>query len=115
MTDNRDDFEFLDGDALGEEVGDDALPGTADFPPDRALGVEDPTIDEVDDDVETRDLRIAQEATERETRIALVEERSLEGLADDEAQEIGSAVDVNEGDLSPEERALHIVEDSDGS
>ena len=45
MTDNRDDAEFLDGDALGEEVGDEELPGTEGFPPDRPWGVEDPTRD----------------------------------------------------------------------
>ena len=110
MTDNRDDAEFLDGDALGEEVGDQPLPGTGNFPPDRPWGVEDPTRDDVDDDVATRELRIDHERPHSAKSFALVADGSSEGLMDDESQEIASAVDAAEGDLSAEEGALHIVE-----
>lgn len=109
MTDNRDDAAYLDGDALGEEVGDERLPGTADFPPDRPWGVEDPTGDDVDDDLATRDLRVDHERPHR-AAFALVAEGSSAGLGDDESQEIASAVVVTEADVSPEEGALHIVE-----
>ena len=112
MTDNRDDAEFLDGDALGEEVGDEALPGTEGFPPDRPWGIEDPTRD-VSDDVATRDRRRSIGSRRDAERFTLVAEGSSEGLMDDEAQEIASAVDATEGDLSPEEGAMHIVDSPD--
>ncbi len=119
MTDNRDDAEFLDGDALGEEVGDEGLPGTEGFPPDRPWGVEDSTRD-VSDDVATRELRRSVGSHRNgegfalvAEGFALVAEGSSEGLMDDEAQEIASAVDATEGDLSPEEGALHIVDSPD--
>lgn len=113
MTDNRDDAEFLDGDTLGEEIGDDALPGTRDYPPDRPWGVDDPTGDDIDDDVAARDRRLDHQARDRDP-IALVAEGSSEGLADDEQQEIAQAVDAADGDVSPEEGALHIIDDDDG-
>lgn len=34
----------LDGSVLGESVGDEDLPGIQGYPPDRPLGVEDPTL-----------------------------------------------------------------------
>lgn len=109
MTDSRDDAEFVDGDVLGEEVGDDGLPGTGDFPPDRPWGVQDPTRD-VSDDVATRDLRREVEQPRRGESFALVAEGSSEGVTDEEAQEIASAVKATENDLSAEEGAIHIVE-----
>ena len=110
MTDNRDDAEFLDGDALGEEVGDQGLPGTEGFPPDRPWGVEDPTGDDVDDDIATRDRRIDHTRHNAATSFALVNAGSSEGLMNDESQEIASAVDASEDDISPEDGAMHIVE-----
>src|SRR3954447_6299491 len=112
MTDDRDDAEFLDGDVLGEEVGDDAMPGEAQFPPDMALGVDDPSLD-VDDDVATRDLRADASEAGTEPAIALVDDGAPDGLADDEAQEIATAVDITDGDIAPEESALHIVDAPD--
>ncbi|MGZ4673773.1 MAG: hypothetical protein ACXV8K_14015, partial [Ilumatobacteraceae bacterium] len=100
------------GDALGEEVGDEGLPGTEGFPPDRPWGVEDSTR-EVSDDMATRDLRRSVGSHGNGDRFALVAEGSTEGLMNDEAQEIAAAVDVAEGDLSPEEGALHIVDSPD--
>ena len=111
MSDNRDDAEFLDGAALGEEVGDERLPGTENFPPDRPWGVEDPTRDDdVDDDMETRDRRMDHDRPHPARSFSLVADGSSEGLMNDESQEIAFAVDATEGDLSPEEGALHIVE-----
>ena len=111
MSQNRDDAEFLDGAALGEEVGDDRLPGTENFPPDRPWGVEDPTRDDgVDDDMATRGLRMDHERPRSARSFALVADGSSEGLMNDESQEIALAIDATEGDLSPEESALHIVE-----
>jgi hypothetical protein len=48
--------ERLDGDVLGEEVGDDGMPGVGSFPPDQALGVNDPNL-VADDDVAMREAR----------------------------------------------------------
>lgn len=110
MTDNRDDAEFLDGDALGEEVGDQGLPGTDGFPPEQPWGVEDPTGDDVDDDMATRERRMDHARHNAAASFALIATGSTEGLMNDESQEIASAVDVAEGDLSPEEGAIHIVE-----
>ena len=112
MTDNRDDAEFLDGDALGEEVGDEELPGTEGFPPDRPWGVEDPTRD-VGDDVATREQRRDVESRRGVRGFALVADGSSEGLMNDEAQEIAAAVEASDGELSPEESALHIVDSPD--
>ena len=108
MTDNRDDAEFLDGDALGEEVGDEALPGIDDFPPERPLGVEDPTRS-VRDDYATRELRRDVGSHDSSPSFSLVAPDGVEGLSDGESQEIADAVDAIKGELSPEESALHII------
>jgi hypothetical protein len=110
MTNDRDDAEFLDGDVLGEEVGDDDMPGS-DFPPDSPLGVDDPSRD-VDDDVATRELR-RDVQTSRGEGFTLLQEGSVEGLMDTEAQELGQEVDAPDADLSPEEQALHIVDEDE--
>jgi hypothetical protein len=52
--------ERLDGDKLGEQVGDDGSPGTGDFPPDQALGTNDPNL-VADDDVAMREARLEHE------------------------------------------------------
>jgi hypothetical protein len=108
MTDNRDDAEFLDGDVLGEEPGDDALPGTDEFPPERAVGVEDPTRS-VSDDFATRELRRDVGSQGSALSFSLVAPDGAEGLSDGESQEIADAVDAIDAELSPEESALHIV------
>jgi hypothetical protein len=57
MSDSRDDqSEHLDGDVLGENIGDDDRPGVDDYPPDEPFGVEDPSL-LADDDLATRRLR----------------------------------------------------------
>ncbi|HEY0519071.1 MAG TPA: hypothetical protein VGC84_06225 [Ilumatobacteraceae bacterium] len=111
MSDSRDDAEFLDGDELGEEVGDDELPGTAGFPPDYPLGVDDPSLT-APDDVRTRELRRDVSDDEDAEAFVLVTPDDVDDVVDDEAQQIATAVDP--GDLaSPEEAALHVIEPSD--
>jgi hypothetical protein len=107
VTDSRDDAEFLDGDALGEEPGDEQLPGTEGFPPERPLGVDDPSR-ESDDDFATRELRRDVGSEHPADTFVLVDPESSEGLMDTESQEIASAVDAADTDVSPEEAALHI-------
>jgi len=108
VTDSRDDFEFLDGDELGEEPGDADLPGTHNYPPDRALGVDDPSVD-VPDDLATRELRRDVRSDDDSPGFVLVPPDG-EGYSDEEAQEIAVAVDAAEADLPPEEAALHIID-----
>jgi hypothetical protein len=108
MTDSRDDAEFLDGDVLGEEAGDDDLPGTDEFPPDRSVGVEDPTRS-VSDDFATRELRRDVGSDDSSPRFSLVAPDGEQGLSDDESQEIADAVEAIDVELSPEEAALHII------
>ena len=108
MTDNRDDFEFLDGDVLGEDIGDDDQPGV-NFPDDRPWGVQDPSLDAADD-LATRELRRDVSSPTEEEMITLVDDGAPMGLGDTEAQEIATAVDVSPDELTPEESALHIVE-----
>jgi hypothetical protein len=108
MTDSRDDAEFVDGDALGEEVGDDDLPGTDEFPPERSVGVEDPSRS-VSDDFATRELRRDVGSKESSPRFSLVAPDGEEGLSDEESQEIADAVEAVDVELSPEESALHII------
>ena len=113
MTDSRDDFEFLDGDDLGEEPADPELPGTGDFPPDRALGVDDPSAD-VPDDLRTRELRRDVQSDDRSPGFVLVTPEGDDGYSDEEAQEIGDEVDASDADLAAEEAAMHVI-DPDGS
>jgi hypothetical protein len=110
VTDSRDDAEFLDGDALGEEPGDEELPGTEGFPPERPLGVDDPSRG-TDDDFATRELRRDVEAQPGAAAFVLVDPESSEGLMDTESEEIAYDVEAADADLSPEDAALHI-EDS---
>ena len=59
MSDNHADQ--LDGEKLGEGVGDDGLPGIGDYPPDTAQGVDDPNL-VAPDDVAMREARTRGEA-----------------------------------------------------
>ncbi len=58
------DSERLDGEVLGEHVGDDGLPGVGGYPPDSARGVNDPNL-VADDDVAMREARHRSEPFER--------------------------------------------------
>jgi hypothetical protein len=90
VSDPDDVSEALDSDVLGEDLDDtDAeLPGQADYPPERPVGVEDPSVGG-DDDVATRAWRTDAE---------------LDGIPDD-----GVAPDTDQ--LSAEEAALHITDE----
>ncbi len=112
MTDSRDDAEFLDGDVLGEDVGDQDLPGTENFPPDRPFGVDDPTRS-VDDDLATRELRRDVGSGQSFETFTLLAPESSDGITDSESQEVASEVEATAADLSPEESALHIIEPTD--
>lgn len=99
--------EALDGDMLGEEVGDEALPGTVGYPPDRALGAEDPTL-LGDDDVETRELR--REAAHAADRpVGLIDDNPV-GDFDVEAQAWADEERLVD-EVSAEEAAVHVVPD----
>jgi hypothetical protein len=85
IDDPDDVSEALDGDTLGEQPGDRDLPGS-DYPPERPLGVEDPTGSAAEDDVATRDWRTEDE---------------LDGIPD-----------VPEsGDAAAEEAAIHLTDE----
>jgi hypothetical protein len=112
MTDSRDDAEFLDGDVLGEDVGDQERPGAANFPPDRPLGIDDPTRS-VDDDLATRELRRDVGSDQSAETFTLLAPESSDGITDSESQEVASEVEAAAADLSPEESALHIIEPTD--
>lgn len=77
--------EAVDGDTLGERVGDQDLPGTG-YPPERPLGVEDPTGSAAEDDVATRDWRTEDE---------------LDGIPDVPESE----------DAAAEEAAIHLTDE----
>jgi hypothetical protein len=108
VTDDRDDFEFLDEDMLEQDPGDPELPGTQNFPPDAPLGADDPSIDTADD-VLTRELRRNVPSDDESPGFVLVTP-DAEGWPDQEPQEIGLAVDATGIELSPEESALHVIE-----
>jgi hypothetical protein len=113
MTGDRDDVsEALDGDKLGEGIGDDEMPGLADYPPDRYLGAEDPSLDG-DDDLAVRDARREEHAFTIDADGVVLEDPNEPGRDDREAQELGSDVPGSAGPVAPEEAALHIVYDDD--
>lgn len=88
IDDPDDVSEALDGDKLDERPGDAELPGVSDFPPERPLGVEDPSVGG-EDDAATRDWRTEPE---------------LDGIPDD-----GVPPDTDR--LSAEEAAIHLTEE----
>jgi hypothetical protein len=116
MTDSH--AESLDPSVLGEEVGDDDRPA-ADYPPDEALAVEDPSIvDEgliARDDVATRDRRQRPEVDGSVTEP--VRERFTDGLIDTNVSPDGNdheerlIADRGDADTGPEADALHVQRD----
>jgi hypothetical protein len=118
VSDDRDLIsEQLDGDRLGEQPGDIDPPGLTDFPPERPLGVEDPSLFD-DDDLATRsDLR-RDLAGDDSVDVVLVDPHPVDGSDHDEsAAGVGIVVDENgagvSGDLSAEEAAVHLIPESD--
>ncbi len=117
MSNDRDDIsEQLDGDVLGEPPGDPDRPGVGDYPPERSLGVEDPSLFDEDDlatRVERRDV-----ATVYEGDVVLVDPAPIDGTDHDETltgEGISLAGDGTDpaapDDLSAEEAAVHVIPD----
>jgi hypothetical protein len=113
----RDQSEQLDGDELGEEVGDDGVPGLGDYPPDEAQGSEDPNL-YTSDDVEVRTLReepddiaVAND-DEQDDIVDLVLPDDQDSLVDGEAEALGAIGELDDGDpVPPEVAAVHVVDD----
>jgi hypothetical protein len=114
----RDQSEQLDGDELGEEVGDDDLPGLGDYPPDEAQGAEDPNL-YTSDDVAARTLReepdepaAADGPADGGGVIDLVLPDDQDPIVDHEAEALGEIGELEDGDpVPPEVAAVHVVDD----
>ena len=107
--DQDDMSELLDGDVLGEEVGDADRPGATSFPPDRALGAEDPSLYDADD-LETRtELRRDVDAADRDERIVLVDP-APEGALDHEAELVADTAEAADAERAAEEAAVHLID-----
>lgn len=91
----------LDGDVLGEDVGDDGLPGIGDYPPDQAQGVNDPNL-VADDDVAMREARRRSEHVPPEVdRVGdLLPPGDDDGFDDLEQQAVASEGETDQGDRS---------------
>jgi hypothetical protein len=103
--------EATDGDELGEEVGDQTLPGTDDFPPDRPSGVGSPEslagVDHHDSATERRLREVPEESTVPEHEIVVLVDPDTPGGEDDEDQSLGERV-PSVGPAGPEEAAMHL-------
>lgn len=105
----------LDGDVLGEGVGDDGLPGIGDYPPDQAQGVNDPNL-VADDDVAMREARRRDEQVPGDDGQVgdLLPPEGDDGLFDDEHQAVASDGEADHGDRAAapaEVAALHRREE----
>lgn len=117
MTDADDRSEQLDGDVLGEEPLDPDLPGVGDYPPDRSLGVEDPSLI-ADDDLATRaDLRRdidrgrVGDGDERPLHEVVLVDPDPAGELDHDPTLTAEAADAAFDDLPAEEAAIHVVDE----
>ena len=112
MSDNN--ARQLDGDVLGEEVGDDELPGVGGFPPDQMLGVNDPN-QAAPDDVAMREARTrSEELPDDPGRPGdLLPPDGDDDLLDDEQQALGveGEDDDDPGEMPAEVAALHVEEE----
>ncbi|NNE11923.1 MAG: hypothetical protein HKN41_06700 [Ilumatobacter sp.] len=117
MSDSRNSAEQLDGDVLGEAIGDDGLPGVGDYPPDTARGVNDPNL-VGRDDVAMREARLRDEASladpARDAAGDLLPPDGDDGARDDVQQLLGSdAADTVDAAPTPAEAAaVHVTEDT---
>ena len=126
----RDQSEQLDGDELGEEVGDDYVPGLRDYPPDEAQGAEDPNLytsddvavrtlrEEADDVAAAEDLAALEDDDnddnddEEDDIVDLVLPDDQDSLVDGEAEALGEIGEFEDGDpVPPEVAAVHVVDD----
>lgn len=89
----------LDGDVLGEDVGDDGLPGIGDYPPDQAQGVNDPNL-VASDDVVMREARHRAGVVDGDDdRVGdLLPPDGDDGLFDDEQQAVATTGEANHAD-----------------
>jgi hypothetical protein len=109
MSDNN--ARQLDGDVLGEEVGDEELPGTGGFPPDQMQGVNDPN-QVAPDDVAMREARTrGEEVPDDPGRSGdLLPPDGDDDQRDDEQQALGTEGDEEDGEMPAEVAAVHIEE-----
>lgn len=107
--------EATDGDELGEEVGDETLPGSTDFPPTEPAGVGPAGS--------LRDAEHHDSAAERLSReepegrpgphdVVRLMDPDAGGQTDEEAQLVGDAIPPV-GLASPEEAAMHIEDEAE--
>lgn len=113
MSDQDDISEAVDGDILGEEPFDADQPGVATYPPDRALGADDPSLFSADD-IETRELRRYTEPVNDIPDVVIVEDAA--STRDVEKDLVAEGVDIDAERLaaeefSAEEAAVHVVDD----
>lgn len=97
----------LDGDVLGEDVGDDGLPGIGDYPPDQARGVDDPNL-VAPDDVAMREARRRDEHVPGDDQQAgdLLPPDGDDGLVDAEQQAIAAVGETDRADPAAEVAAV---------
>lgn len=107
MSDNH--APQLDGDVLGEQVGDDGLPGLAGFPPDRMQGVNDPN-QVAPDDVAMREARTRDEEVPGtgERPGDLLPPDGDDDRRDDVQEMLGDEGDEDRADAPAEVAALHL-------
>jgi hypothetical protein len=105
----------LDGDVLGERVGDDGLPGVGDFPPDQMLGVNDPN-QVAPDDVAMREARTRGEETPSSAARSgdLLPPEGDDDRHDDVQQMLASTGDPDgsSADAPAEIDAIHVTRES---
>ena len=109
MSDNH--APQLDGDVLGEQVGDEGLPGVGDFPPDQMQGVNDPN-QVAPDDVSMREARTRGEAVPGDPDRSgdLLPPDGDDGRRDDVQQLIGDEGDEDQATAPAEVAAMHLDE-----
>lgn len=110
MSDNH--APQLDGDVLGEQVGDDGLPGVGDYPPDQMQGVNDPN-QVARDDVAMREARTRGEEVpgDAERSGDLLPPDGDDGARDDVQQMLGDEGDEDRGEMPAEVVAVHVDDD----
>ena len=112
MSDNN--AQQLDGDVLGEEVGDDGLPGLGDYPPDQMQGVNDPN-QVAPDDVAMREARTRGEDVPGDPGRPgdLLPPDGDDDLLDGEQQALGveGEGDDDAGEVPAEVAALHVEDE----
>ena len=106
--------EATDGSELGEEVGDDTLPGTVGFPSTDPVGVgpaDSPNDADHHDSVAERADRMQAADTPLPHDVVRLIDRFAGGVDDTESELIGEMVSPI-GLVSPEEAAMHIENDN---